>query len=207
MGVNESKSRQTISEPNPEQIIKAALYASGRPLSVDILSKLVGLPSTEVHKIVRAIKKEFDKSNDFLEIVISPGPTYLMQLRPHLVKYVKQLSPQPLLTVAELKTLALIAIKQPVFQSTIAKIRGTQAYEHISKLIELGFVSAERQGRTKVLVTTKRFSEYFGLPLDKKSLKLKLLSLVRNFDSKRIKSDTLEDLIRQSTQQINNNTE
>ncbi|WP_297516318.1 SMC-Scp complex subunit ScpB, partial [Thermococcus sp.] len=68
------------------------------------------------------------------------------------------------LRTGELKTLALIAYLQPIEQSKIIKLRGSQAYEHIKKLIEMGLIYAEPYERTKLLGTTQKFAELYGFP-------------------------------------------
>ncbi|MGQ4833370.1 MAG: SMC-Scp complex subunit ScpB [Candidatus Asgardarchaeia archaeon] len=192
---------------SPIKIIKAALYIAGRPLSVESLSRIVNLPPDEVHKLVTLLKKQLNEADDIFDIVISPGPTYYLQLHPTLIKYVRRLSPKPLLSAAELKTLALIALKQPVLLSTIANLRGSQAYEHVSHLIELGFIHSEPHGRTKILSTTKRFSEYFGLPVNKKQLKIKLLSLAKKYDLPLLESMHERQVNEKTAQSINKTNE
>ncbi len=190
---------------SPLKIIKAALYIAGRPISIDTLVKIVKLPPDEVHRLVSLLKKKLKEDDDIFEIVISPGPTYYLQLNPSLVRYVRRLSPKPLLSAAELKTLALIALKQPVLLSTIANLRGSQAYEHVAHLLELGFISAEPHGRTRMLTTTRRFSEYFGLPVSKKQLKIKLLSLAKKFDLAMLEKTYKQEGSTQSNEVIGNN--
>ena len=41
---------------------------------------------------------------------------------------------------------------------------GQVTYEHVSDLRELGLVDKRRDGNTRRLTTTRRFSEYFGCP-------------------------------------------
>lgn len=177
-------------------LIEAALYIAGRPLNDETLSKIFNTTPDKIFEAIQSLKKELDERQSALEIIISPGPTYSLQLRSKYVPYVQHLAPGSLFSTSELKTLSLIAIKQPVKQSEIAKIRGSQAYSHIKKLTEHGFLSAKKGGRTKILATTRFFSEYFGLPYDKRKLKLKLISMARR--EKLIKKvDNLESSMNQ----------
>ena len=173
---------EIMMEEKPDELkslIEAALYIAGRPLNDEILSKIFNTTSDKIFGAIQSLKKELDDRQSALEIIISPGPTYSLQLRPKYVSYVQHLAPGSLFSTSELKTLSLVAIKQPVKQSEIAKIRGSQAYSHIKKLIEHGFLSVKKGGRTRILATTRIFSEYFGLPYDKRKLKLKLISMAR----------------------------
>jgi len=75
---------------------------------------------------------------------------------------------EKLLTDAELdkptqETLAIIAYKQPMFQSDVIKIRGNSAYDHIKVLKEHDFVTSEKSGRTRVLKLAPKFFEYFDV--------------------------------------------
>ena len=86
-----------------------------------------------------------------------------MQLKPQYVRHVKRLATRQLLTPGPMKTLSFIAYRQPVTQSYLAKVRGNLAYSHVKQLREIGLISEERLGRTKVLRTTPNFADYFNL--------------------------------------------
>jgi hypothetical protein len=75
------------------------------------------------------------------------------------------------LPLSLLRTLSAIAIKQPVAQSQIIKIRGVGAYDHIKELIERELIIKREDGRSPLLTTTKKFQEYFRLSHDAKSLR------------------------------------
>ena len=62
-----------------------------------------------------------------------------------------------------LKTLALIVYHQPIKQSELQNILGPKVYEHVKELHELGLIRTRREGKTKILTTTKRMPEYFGI--------------------------------------------
>jgi hypothetical protein len=62
-----------------------------------------------------------------------------------------------------LKTLALIAYHQPVRQSELMEMVGPRVYDQVKELADMGLVIAAAKGSTKVLTTTQRFLEYFGI--------------------------------------------
>lgn len=161
-------------EENVKAIVEAALYAAGRPLTLSQISKIAGVEGGQVKKVVSEIMKEYDARGSAIEVVELPGSRYAMQLRAAYSPKVKDLVPGGLLSLGELKTLAYIALMQPVKQSQVAKARGSSAYIHIKRLEGLGFVEGKTEGRTKVLCTTELFADYFGLPYDVKKLKLQL---------------------------------
>ena len=61
-------------------------------------------------------------------------------------------------------TLAVIAWKYPVVQSEIIKLRNASAYDHMKELVERGFISKEKFGRTYKIKLAPKFFEYFDLP-------------------------------------------
>ena len=62
-----------------------------------------------------------------------------------------------------LETLAVIAWQAPILQSEVVNIRQNKAYEHISELIELGFIKKEPEGRSYRISLTEKFFEYFDV--------------------------------------------
>jgi segregation and condensation protein B len=71
-----------------------------------------------------------------------------------------------------LKAAALIAYHQPMPQSRLVELLGQRAYDHIRSLAQAGLVNRRRDGNTRRLTTTRRFSEVFGCPhTDRKKVK------------------------------------
>ena len=70
-----------------------------------------------------------------------------------------------------LKTLTIIALKEPIRQSQLKELR-SNAYEHVAELLKMGLISRTRDknGRSFNLKTTPKFAEYFKLKGDAKSL-------------------------------------
>ncbi|NJF24704.1 SMC-Scp complex subunit ScpB [Thermococcus sp. Bubb.Bath] len=146
-------------------LVEAALFVSGRPLSVRELSKALGITSHDyIEKLIELIAAEYAERKSAVEIVKVLGDKYVMQVKQEYSQRVIHLMPRPDLRTGELKTLALIAYLQPIEQSKIIKLRGSQAYEHIKKLVEMGLVYAEPYERTKLLGTTQKFAELYGFP-------------------------------------------
>jgi len=146
-------------------LVEAALFVSGRPLSVKELSKALGIKSLDyLEKLIELISAEYEDRKSAIEVVRVLGDKYVMQVRQEYSQRVIHLMPKPDLRTGELKTLALIAYLQPIEQSKIVKLRGSQAYEHIKKLLEMGLIYAEPYERTKLLGTTKKFAELYGFP-------------------------------------------
>tara|TARA_B100000315_G_C14037129_1_gene345845 strand:- start:77 stop:511 length:435 start_codon:yes stop_codon:yes gene_type:complete len=141
---------------------------SPKALSVGNLMQVVGaLEYGAVKKEVFELMKEFNARDSALEIAESDG-LFQMRVKSDLEGHVQDFASENIFNKGTMKTLALIAFKQPIIQSLVIKYRNNKAYDHISHLLEEGFIARERQGRTYVLRTTKKFFEYFGKDFGKK---------------------------------------
>src|ERR1700721_1923196 len=98
---------------------------------------------------------------------------YMMQVKDQFANLANDLAPIDL-PVSIVRTLSAIAIKQPVLQSEIVRIRGAGAYEHIKDLLEKDLITKKEEGRSSLLSTTKKFQEYFRLSQDAKALRYQL---------------------------------
>lgn len=163
---------------DPMALIEAALYVSGRPLEISALSKLVGRPEGEVRGIIERLMERYDSLGSPIQILRLSNDRYAMQLRPEYVEHVRRFSNKRLLTLGPLRSLSFIAMKQPVTQAYLVKVRGKLAYQHVKKLKEMELVEEERMGRTKILRTTKMFSDMFNLSYDLPTLKRQLRALL-----------------------------
>jgi segregation and condensation protein B len=163
-----------VSSPlNRKALIEAALYAAGRPLSFEELEKISKARGrSETESLLGELINEYHDRASSLEIVEVSKGKYAFQLKPEYSTKVSRLAPGGLLSLGALKTLALIAIRQPVKQSEIIGIRGSHSYEHIHRLEQLGFVRKQPSGKSVALSTTKMFAEYFGF--DEEPVKLKV---------------------------------
>ncbi len=157
-----------------QQLVEAALYLAGRPVQQLELAQVTGIDTTEIGQLIRDLQEKYRQYFSGFEIVELPGKKFVFQVRHDVAEHVKEITLQPLLSLAELRTLAMIAYQQPILQSSVAKVRGQQAYAHIKNLIRNGFVKATRVKQTLELRTTPMFSDYFGLSHDTGVLKRQL---------------------------------
>ncbi len=151
-----------------KKIIEAALFMSGRWLSVEDLARIVGSGSMgAVKEAVKELDKEYAERGGGVLLSENDG-RYRLEIEPEIRDKVYYLAPEPELTPALIKTLALIAYKQPIYQSGVVRVIGNRAYEYIRELRKKEFVSIKKKGRTKLISTTGRFNKYFGIPEDVK---------------------------------------
>ncbi|NHJ47567.1 MAG: SMC-Scp complex subunit ScpB [Asgard group archaeon] len=157
-----------------QQILEAALYLAGRPVQHLELSQVTGIDTAEIGTLIKDLQERYRQSFSCFEIIELPGRKFVFQVRADIGENVKEITLQPLLTLAELRTLAMVAYQQPVLQSTVVKVRGQQSYMHIKNLIRNGFVKSRQAKQTLELRTTPMFSDYFGLSHDQGVLKRQL---------------------------------
>ncbi len=163
--------------------IEAALYAAGRPLDAEQLARAGGITSQRKATLAaRATARAVNDNLKAVEVVEYPGPRFAMQLKTEYAQLARRFATRPLLSKAALRTLSYIAYFQPIASGELALRRTSNIYAHLRELEDVGFVSGEREGRSKVYRTTPRFSEYFGLSPDVALLKKQLEG--RNLNSR-----------------------
>jgi len=161
-------------------LIEAALYVAGRPLELSMLASVIKSRSIKRAQIAaRALVSDYQARNFALEVIELKDGRFVLQLKPSYVVSVKRLAMSKLLGAGPLRTLSYVAYKQPVPQSRVIAVRGRQAYEHIRRLEDLGLITKEGLGRTKVLRTTKAFADYFNLSHDLATMKRQLQTLFK----------------------------
>src|SRR2546429_4559871 len=162
-----------------QQLCEAALYVSGRPLDFKTIGSVIGARSEEkIRSIARAIAERYAKIDSPIQVLELPDGRFVMQLRPEFVKNVRKLSNRPLLTPGPLRTLSFIALRQPISQSHVVRVRGKLAYQHVKQLKEMDLISYEKLGRSRVLRTTITFADYFNLNHDPLLMKKELKNVL-----------------------------
>lgn len=144
--------------------VEAILFSAGRAVNVAEFQALLGLTNSDLVKgSVKEIKEEYDSRFSPLMIVEEEGG-WKLTVREKFLPIVQKINPHTELSRTILETLSVIAWKQPIAQSAVINIRTNKAYDHISELERLGFISKERHGRTFILKVTQKFLDYFDLP-------------------------------------------
>jgi segregation and condensation protein B len=156
-------------------LIEGALYAAGRPLDVEELSTKLEIPKKEVEELVNVVAFDYLDREGAL-IVAQIGEKYQMQLRPELTETVSKFAKGGAIAERYLRTLTVIALKQPILKSTVIKLRGSGAYEHVKYLLDNDLITAVKKGRSAELNTTDKYADMFGLPKNKEELKRMMVS-------------------------------
>jgi segregation and condensation protein B len=179
-----------------QQLCEAALYVSGRPLDLKMIGSVIGARSEDkIRAIATAVSERYKIARSPIQVVELPDGRFVMQLKAEFAKHVRKLSNRPLLTPGPLRTLSFIAIKQPVTQSYVVRVRGKLAYVHVKQLRDMDLINDERIGRTRMLRTTSTFADYFNLNHDPSLMKKELKKALQlgedgQLTVEQVKSDT-----------------
>jgi len=119
---------------NKKALLEAALFVSDKSLSLERLSKIVGIGSEdEVKRLINEMQNELKKDIRGIELVESPEG-YEFRVKADYRDRVGKLAPLADLTDGMLRTLAIVAAKQPVKQSLIVKFQGNKTYGYVVAL-------------------------------------------------------------------------
>jgi len=143
--------------------IEAILFASGKKVTYEELARLCNTDIAAVKNELPLLKKEYEERDSPLAFT-EESDGWKMTVREKFLSLVHKMLPETELSKSVLETLAVIAWKHPAMQSDIIKIRTNKAYEHIEELVERGFISKEKKGRSYLIRITPKFNEYFELP-------------------------------------------
>lgn len=143
--------------------IEAILYLKGKPLSLSEIAEYAGCDRAEAEEGLIELMSDYAHRDSALEVVETPTG-YSLQLRASFQNLLNDLVPAELGTGA-LRTLAAIALKNPILQTDLINLRGSSAYQQVQELVDLGFVRKRRQseGRSYWLEVTEKFHQYFEI--------------------------------------------
>lgn len=165
--------------------IEAVLFTTARVLQIsDIASILETEDVDAVEEAMLELIMDYSTRDSALEIDDENG--YILQVREEHMDIVEKLCPVELKPPI-LKTLTVIALKEPIRQSEL-KLYRSNAYEHIQELIDKGLVTRtkDKNGRSFNVSTTPKFAEYFKLKGD-------LRALMQQDIAELLKNSTIED--------------
>jgi len=154
-----------------DTLLEATLFGAGRSMSVTELSTALGYDEDEMLDSLYSLRSTLKRRRGGALQVAEVGDRWAIEVKPdiasHLPKETKTEIPQKLLKAA-----ALIAYHQPMPQSRLVELLGQKAYDYVRELAQLGMVDRRKDGNTRRLSTTRRFSETFGCPYtDRKKVK------------------------------------
>ena len=154
-----------------ETLLEATLFSAGRSLDITEMSETLGYDEEEIIESLGNLQSTIKRRRGGGLQIVEIGKKWAMEVTPqmadHLPKETNSELPPKLLKAA-----ALIAYHQPMPQSRLVELLGQRAYDHIRELAQAGLIGRRRDGNTRRLTTTRRFSEMFGCPhTDRKKVK------------------------------------
>jgi segregation and condensation protein B len=143
--------------------IEAILYLKGKPLSLGEIAEYAGCDRATVEEGIMELMDNYAHRDSALEILETPNG-YSLQLRSDFHDLVQRLIPVEL-GLGALRTLAAIALNNPILQTDLIELRGSGVYQHVPELVELGFVRKRRDNdsRSYSLQVTPKFYQYFQI--------------------------------------------
>ena len=166
--------------------IEAILYLKGKPLSLSEIAEYAKCDRFTAEEGIIELIENYSRQDTALEVVETEHG-YSLQLRSEFHDLVQAIIPVEL-GVGALRTLAAIALHNPILQSELINLRGSGAYQHVQELVESGFVRKRRESdsRSFSLQITPKFHQYFqieqlpqilAIPDKEQQLELKLEGL------------------------------
>ena len=142
--------------------IEAVLFVTGKAVDLKEIATILEADEQEVEDAMLSLIIDYSSRDGALEIDDENG--YIIQVKDEYMDIVEKLCPIDI-SNAVLKTLLVIALKQPIRQSLLKELRGSTAYDHVAELVEKGMISRKKDsnGRSYNLKTTPKFAEYFKI--------------------------------------------
>lgn len=155
-----------------KHVIEAALFAAGRPVSLDELRGLFGAgdsapPKSDIRKAIALLQQDCEgRGLEVAEVASGYRAQVRASMSPWLAK-LWEIRP-PRYSRALMETLAIIAYRQPVTRGDVEEVRGVSVTANIMRtLLERGWVRVvghrDVPGKPEMFGTTREFLDYFGL--------------------------------------------
>jgi len=146
--------------------IEALLFSSARRMKTEDIARMCKSRIEDVGPLLAQLKQEYEEKNGSIQL-LRDADAWKLTVRDEHTDVVAQVVSNTELNKAVMETLAVIAFKYPIRQSEIIKIRNNKAYDHLRELEDLGYITRQRYGRTKLIKLTQKFFDYFDLPQEK----------------------------------------
>ena len=154
---------------NLKSRIEAVLFTTAKVLQIKDIADILEEQAEDVEEALLELIMDYSSRDGALEIDDDNG--YILQVKAEYMDIVEKICPVEI-TPSVMKTLTVIALKEPIRQAYLKDLRGSNAYEHVKELLDKGLISRhkDKNGRSFNLKTTQKFKEYFKLKGDIKTL-------------------------------------
>ena len=142
--------------------IEAILYCLPNGISIQDLATKCQIGSKgHVKAALESLKEDYEKRGAGLEIVKEDN-LWKLKVRSEYLDLVKEIA-KPEMETPIMETLAYIAWKGEIKQSSLVRVRGPGVYSHLAELRKKGFIEKRKKGSTYLIRPTKKFYSYFKL--------------------------------------------
>lgn len=147
---------------NLKSRVEAVLFTTGRAVTIEEIAKILETEEEETQNAMLDLIYDYSSRDGALEIDDDDG--YIIQVKEEYADITEKLCPIDI-TTPILKTLTVIALKEPIRQSELKDLRGANVYEHIQELVKKGLITRykDKNGRSFNIKTTPKFLEYFKI--------------------------------------------
>lgn len=143
--------------------VEAIIFSCGRKIPVEEISTIIGIGSHGIiEQALNELKKEYQDRNGPLRI-FKDEEGWQLTIKEQFLPLVKKINPNTEFNKSIMETLAVVAWKQPILQSEVIDIRTNKAYDDIKELLNMGFITKDKHGRTYIIKLTQKFFDYFDL--------------------------------------------
>lgn len=150
-------------------ILEGLLFASGDPIDINELSKVLEIPVDKVLDYLKLLKEEYKKPFHGIDVSIVGNRARLTtksEISFYIEKFFKPQEKERL-SRAALETLAIVMFQQPVTRTDIEAIRGVSSEKALSTLKSKNLVyetgRLDKPGRPILYSVTEDCLEYFGI--------------------------------------------
>lgn len=150
-------------------ILEGLLFASGKSLDMDELSKTLKISVDDVLDCIKSLNEEYEKTFHGINISIV-GDKVRLTTKSEISIYIEEFfkpKEKERLSKAALETLAIVMFQQPVTRSDIEEIRGVSSEKALNTLKSKNLVCEtgrlDKPGRPILYSITEDCLEYFGI--------------------------------------------
>lgn len=147
------------------RLLEAILFIAERPVSLEeIKQKLLIKDDNEIVELIALLEQNLKDRNSFIEIFKSEDEQSIeMRINDAIKKELDVYQTKKTLSKELMKTLAYIALEQPLKYNELKKVMGKKTKEQVDALEKEGFIKVEASGKTFLLTTTLYFATVFNL--------------------------------------------
>ena len=152
-------------------LLEATLFTTDEPLSMEELIKILKIRRESIEKLMNELREKYSKPDSGVSVSEIGG--FRLVVKQEFAEKVSHLTPHADLSRGLLRVLAIIAYHEPIKQADIVKVVGNRTYDYVKELEERRLVKCEKKSRTKIIMLTPQFEQYFGVSKDELKEKFK----------------------------------